>query len=212
MMRPNLPFLLFVVAALCGLARPTTAEPLQRMVVAPGCYDLAPGKSADVSAYCLDEGRRAPPHGALLTQAPPTLGDAVVRRGAEALALAAAIADGWLLVEGLGEFSQLRLRNVSGVPVTVCFRQPTVVMAGDGAAGRLETGYERIKALIAGAAATTDSERRSLTQRALWDLVDRVEERDAATPGREATEARRPAPPVRRCSGDAGSTVACLER
>jgi hypothetical protein len=221
-MRRNLLPLVTGLGLLVALLRPALAEPLQRMLVAPGCYELAPGKSADISAYCLDQGRRAPPHGALLTEAPASLGDAIARRGAETIPLKVAITDGLLQIEGLGEFSQLRLRNVSGETIAVCFGQPTVVMGVDGSVGSLEGAYDGIKELIARrsreAATAPDAKLHGETQRELWDLVNRAEERSSPRTPRQGSApaesgdapSTRPSP-RRECIGEPGSTVICAE-
>ncbi len=49
------------------------------MVLAPGCYVLSPGKDDDVIAYCLDQTLPAPASGAILSDAPASFGDTVVR-------------------------------------------------------------------------------------------------------------------------------------
>src|SRR5258708_6870104 len=113
--------LLLLMASLAPLPREAAADPVQRMLVDPGCYVLPPGQSADVSAYCLDQTRRAPAEGVTLGKTAPSLGDAVVHIGAETVPLAAMIAGGALQIEGLGGFSQVRLRNTTGATITICF-------------------------------------------------------------------------------------------
>src|SRR4051812_40317078 len=98
--------LLIVVAALVPALRPAAAEPMQRMVVAPGCYEVAPGQTVDVEAYCLDQDRRAPPPGARLSETPKQLGEAIAVVASGTMPLATAIAQGALQIEGMGEFSK----------------------------------------------------------------------------------------------------------
>jgi hypothetical protein len=217
-MRPSA-LLLLMLASIAGLAGPAAAQPLQRMLLAAsGCYDLRPGAATEVPAYCLDQERRAPPYRALLTKAPAPLGDAIVRSGDETLALEAAIASGWLHIEGMGEFSVLRLRNVSPQALTVCIRQPTVVMAVDGSTVELAELYDRIKALASQRPDATDAASRKAVQEALWRLMRRPGQTRATSSGevdgsRRGDERRDPSPRKAQCSGDgAGSIVACVER
>jgi hypothetical protein len=223
MRRVVLSLLILVAALLPGLA---AAQPVQRMLVAPGCYTLAPGQSADVTAYCLDQKLRAPPQGAILSEAPSALGKAVVYRGKAMTPLLAAMSEGALRIEGVGEYSQIRLRNISSEPLTVCFMEPTVVMAVDGAPGALKSAYERLKALVAESRpetpASPDLEQRAETQRQIWDLVNAAEASDAASVDRRvpiqlgtlAPPPPKPAPkPGRRdCVGAPNTGVVCLER
>lgn len=212
--------LLIVAAALVAASSPGLSQPLQRMLVAPGCYEVRPGDTADVSAYCLDEERRAPPNGAVLGRAPPGLGDAVVSAGTESMSLASAIAAGSVRIEGLGEFAQVRLRNLTTRPLRVCFRAPTIVMGSDGAIGALKGAYERIKEIVArhepDAVASTAPKQRAETQRELWDLVtmaERAPPRKRVRPGPAPTGTVDAGRPSGRsgCVGDPESTVVCRD-
>jgi hypothetical protein len=210
--------LLLIIVCVAGLAYPASARPLQRMLLTAGCYDLRPGVMTDASAYCLDEERRAPPHGSLLTQAPAQLGDAIVRSGEQTVSLSAAIENGWLLIEGMGEFSTARLRNVSTVALTVCIRQLTVVMAADGSAGSLTAVYDPVKELASQYRGAADDGTRTAVQGKLWSLVHRAEQTSDPNSGdvdAPKTGQERPvsSPKPTRCSArDQGSTVACVER
>jgi hypothetical protein len=209
--------LLMVVLAGTAAAEP---PPFQRMVIAPGCYVLAPGKSFDVDAYCLDEARQAPASGALLAKAPDALGDTVVKLGdGSVVGLKAALARYAVQIEGLGDFSRVRIKNLTGDRLEICINSPTVVMADDGTTtGDLSRIYDRIRRILAAQPATrqSDQDAHDAKQRALWQeaaeeaaKAERGEER-ARTGSSAAPRPRSPDPA--KCVGRSDAVVVCSDQ
>src|SRR5262249_46616015 len=158
---------------------------------------------------------RPPAEGVMLTRTQPTLGEAVVEAGGKIVPLAAMIASGALRIEGLGSFANVRLRNTTDATLTICFDQPTVVMAVDGSAGALPQAYSRIKTLLTDA----DPGRHEAAQHALWDLVEEAERDEAVAAAARAAPPSKPAKGPKQaaqgredCAGRPGAGLVCLER
>ena len=179
--------LALLLASFAATGAHAVAPGYQRMVIAPGCYDLAPGKSLDVPAYCLDQAMAPPPAGAILPNAPRSFGAALVKTAAGgSLDLKAALEQNLLQVEGTGDDGHVRLRNLTHSRLELCITAPTVIMAnGNYATGDLPKLYQRIAHILApaGAAAegTSDKDRDLHVQRqqALWDTVNEATDRSA---------------------------------
>jgi len=174
----------------------------QRMVMAPGCYVLRPGKYDDVSAFCLDQSRSAPSSGAVLSNAPPGLGDAVIKaKDGSRVTLQSALAQNMIQLEGLGDDLHVRIRNLTGMQLEICINAPTVVMeSGNSYSGDLAKIYGQILEILLPAAgktastadAGTPSERdtRTKTQAKLWSAVNAADEAEA----KELDRAMSPSP------------------
>jgi hypothetical protein len=127
-----------IVWLLCALilaaAAPAGAKPFQRLVLAPGCYVLAPGGTYDVSAYCLDESTPAPAPGTVLASAPESLGQTVIKIGNAAASLQTALKRGTISLEGLGgaDYFHIRVRNLTADKIEICVTSPTVLLGDDG--------------------------------------------------------------------------------
>jgi hypothetical protein len=175
---------LFLLLALIAAAAPALAAPAQRMVIAPGCYSLAPGDHYDIPAYCLDQSFVPPASGAELSEAPAQFGNAAVLiEGGLPLSLQAALQQHLVAIEGLGDHTSLRLRNLGATPLQICIRAPTVVMgSGDNYTGDLPTLYPHIAQVLASAGASPphpsqdeDREAHDRLQRRLWSEVHEAE-------------------------------------
>ncbi|MDR3517100.1 MAG: hypothetical protein P4M00_14905 [Azospirillaceae bacterium] len=182
----------------------------QRMVLAPACSTMAPGGFADVAAYCLDQTQAAPPTGAVLSQAPEAFGNAVVRVGAgPAMTLAAALAQHLIVIEGLGVFRQLRIRNLTQDRLSLCSLTPTVVMGADGATGPDLTAAYGAIARLAGAPDTAASDRAGdPVQVEIWQAVAAGV---AATPLPPVSGMPAPTPPLM-CADAAHDVAVCYAR
>jgi hypothetical protein len=214
------------VLALLLLAIPAgpAAALTQRMVIAAGCYVLAPGQSIEVAAYCLDENRQAPARGAILAKAPGALGDGSVSRAdGSTIGLDEALRRYLVQIEGLGDFSHVQIKNLGSDRLELCLAAPTVVMAPDGSTADLARVYDRIVEILARAPQTEnrsgDRPTTDPVQRLLWDAVT-----EAATQP-EAKAAPRPAPAVpsaakrtpaasgpATCGGRTDSVTFCAEK
>jgi hypothetical protein len=166
------------------------------MVMAPGCYTLAPGDYDDVSAFCLDQSRAPPASGAILGNAPPTLGAAVLKvEGRSPITLQSALAQNMIQLEGLGDDLHVRIRNLTNTRLEICIDAPTVVMEnGDSYTGDLAKVYGQIVRILKPSAGDTGqsgksdsaSERdaRAKTQAKLWTAVNAADEAEAKEKGR----------------------------
>ena len=212
---------LFAALAI-ALAGGPAAALTQRMVMAPGCYTLAPGKSVDVAPYCLDEERQAPASGSILAKAPTALGKAAVRLDDGAtVPLEEALARYLVQIEGLGDFSHVRIVNRSGAMVEICIDRPTVVMAADGSATDLGRIYDRIVNILGPNGAGVDRRASArpdadAMQRRLWDAVKLAAPVPAETPSSRPTPsvtppARQvPTPEPSTCVGGTDTITLCL--
>ncbi len=170
---------------------PAAAAGFQRMVIAPGCYALAPGKSLEVPAYCLDQSMAPPASGAILANAPQSFGATLVKTAAGGgLTLQAALEQHLLQVEGAGSDARVSLRNLTESPLEICVTTPTVIMAnGNYAIGDLPKLYEQIVGILAPAGPAAkevapNAEEKQLDeharrQQALWDAVNAANNRNA---------------------------------
>jgi len=170
---------------------PAAAAGFQRMVIAPGCYALAPGKSLEVPAYCLDQSMAPPASGAILSNAPAPFGATLVKTAAgRGLSLQAALEQHLLQVEGAGSDARVSLRNLTQSPLEICIKTPTVIMAnGNYAIGDLPKLYEQIVGILAPAgpaakevapnAGEKGLDQHAKRQQALWDAVNEANNRNA---------------------------------
>ena len=179
--------LALLLATLSAGAALAITPGFQRMVIAPGCYALAPGQSVEVPAYCLDQDMAPPPQGAILPNAPSKFGTALVKIAAGgALSIQAALDQHLLQVEGAGNDAHVRLRNLTSSRLELCIGSPPVVMAnGDYASGDLAKLYQRIARILApaGAAAEGNDEKTKALhaerQQALWQAVNEAADKNA---------------------------------
>jgi hypothetical protein len=141
--------ILLILAA--GLAKPAAAE-TQRMVIAPGCYHLAPGQYLDADAYCLDRRLAAPTAGAQLSNAPASLGVTEVKiGGGTAMPLQMALDRQIVRIEGVGgeDFTRVRVRNLTQSQVELCVYAPTVLTENQGdSIGDLHLAYDKIARIL----------------------------------------------------------------
>ncbi|MFZ0693292.1 MAG: hypothetical protein WAN51_03945 [Alphaproteobacteria bacterium] len=222
----------FLMAAAAGGERAAATE-VQRMVVAPGCYVLSPGKFYDVSAYCLDQSRAAPAFGSILSYVPADLDNAAIKvAGGSPMTLSEALAQHAVQIEGLGNRQQLRIINPSGGTVEICVKGPTVLIGnGETYAGDLERIREKIDQLLKSAGnnaagvdsenGSVDSESRANVQRKLWDAVNAADEAETQEPSRSIPAAPLVLPETNgpsagvpnrtKCIGDASIVKICLE-
>jgi hypothetical protein len=168
----------------------------QRMVMAPGCHVLAPGKYDDVSAFCLDQSRAPPASGAILANAPPTLGAAVLKvEGGPPIALQSALARHMIQFEGLGDDLHVRIRNLTDKRLEICIDAPTVVTEnGDSYTGDLTKAYGQIVRILEPSAgdagrggeskSAAERDARAKTQEQLWSAVNAADQAEAKEPGR----------------------------
>ncbi len=161
------------------------------MILAPGCLTIAAGSADDVSAYCLDQARAAPPSGALLADSSTALGETAIKlSGGRVLGLADALAQHLIQIEGLGNQSQLRVRNLSAEPIELCVKGPTIVMGnGETYVGDVAKIRDRVEKLVAqgtiqspGAAAApngaTGSDAHVQAQEKIWEEVNRIDRQE----------------------------------
>ena len=123
-----------LLLALLVLGAAPANKPFQRVVLAPGCYEIRPGGFYDVSAYCLDETMQAPAPGTVLAGAPESMGRTVIKSGSAVASLQAAMQRGLIRLEGLGggDYFHIRVRNLSADKIEICVTSPTVVLGDDG--------------------------------------------------------------------------------
>ena len=203
----------------------------QRMIVAPGCYVLSPGKYDDVSAFCLDQSRSAPVSGAVLSNAPPALGEAVVKSNdGTRMTLQSALAQNMIQLEGIGDDLHVRIRNLTDTQLEICINAPTVVMeSGDSYTGDLTKIYAQIVAIFqpaagktagtAEAGAASERDARAKKQEKLWNAVNAVDEAEAKEMNRamspdpfDARDSSAPTwyfPRKSKCTGQTGSVEVC---
>jgi hypothetical protein len=123
-----------LLLAVVALGAAPAAKPFQRVVLAPGCYEIKPGGFYDVSAYCLDETEQAPAPGTVLAGAPESMGRTVIKTGSAVASLQAAMQRGLIRLEGLGggDYFHIRVRNLSADKIEICVTSPTIVLGDDG--------------------------------------------------------------------------------
>lgn len=200
----------------------------QRMVMAPGCYQIAAGKSVEVPAYCLDQALAPPAAGAVLENAPAAYGAALVKTAAgRGLTLQAALAQHLLQVEGAGDDTHVRLKNLTPAAIEICITAPTVIMAnGNYALGDLPKLYQQIQRILAPAEGATEHALHAAQQQALWEAVNEATGRSAEEDAYKALSRRilfgtveSPGPPApsgtapggAKCSGTSSSVEICTD-
>jgi hypothetical protein len=177
--RAGLALLALILAAAFAPAPAEAA--FQRMLLAPGCYAIAPGGHYDVAAYCLDQALAAPASGALLSYAPQRYGSAAVRLGSgRSLSLQEALEKGLLQIQGLGDKATVRLVNPGLEKIELCITTPTVLMGnGQFFTADLAKTYGKIAALVAAdktSSAETPDAAHDKLQRAIWDAVNAADQ------------------------------------
>lgn len=214
--RQRLAHAIALVALLAAEGAPdrAAASDMQRMLLAPAaCRALAPGATAEASAYCLDQSRRPPVEGAILASVPAAFDQARVEiAGARPMSLSQALARHLIEIEGGGSDRLLRLRNNGAEAVEICIDGPTVVMGnGEAAARDIAAVSDTISRLVGEAGETGeagDAHAHADTQRKLWEAVNAAQaaERQQAAAGLLA-----PAP-SRAPTGASGSSRATCAR
>lgn len=208
------------------------------MVLAPGCYALSPGKDDDVVAYCLDQTLPAPASGAILSDAPASFGDTVVKvDGGPSIPLQVALARRLIQIEGLGDHLRVRIKNLSQNELEICIKTPTVVMGnGEYYTGDLAKMYDQIVRIVRppGGAARDDEgadlEMRAKLQQKLWNAVKQFDETAAKAADQEIYDELsrriffdnpslldsaglpRSAPNRSRCVGQSDSVEVCIDK
>lgn len=234
-----------IIIALTIVATPpahAAASGFQRMVLAPGCYVLAPGKDDDIVAYCLDQTLPAPASGSILSNAPASYGNAVVKvDGKSPMTLQDALARHLLQIEGLGDHLRVRIRSLAPNELEICINAPTIVMGnGQYYTGDLAQMYDQIVRVIGppggdvGKDAANDEaaelESRVKLQQKLWNAVRQYDENAAKAADQEiydelsrriffdmpdhpdAAGAPRAAPNRSKCVGQSDSVEVCIDR
>ena len=210
--------LLMVAAAAPG----GPGKPFQRVVLAPGCYVIAPGGFYDVSAYCLDESMQAPAPGTELASAPETMGKTVIKIGSAVSSLQAAMQHGTIRLEGLGggDYFHVRVRNLSAGKIEICVTSPTVVLGDEGYPTEdLKKILPQIAEVMtqAGGTAqsggTADLETHLKIQKRIWEVMAAARPKadtkdDDAWPG-PAGEGKRGVTSHEECGGPPNSVVIC---
>ncbi len=212
------------------------------MVLAPGCYALSPGIDDDVIAYCLDQTLPAPASGAMLSDAPASFGDTVVKvDGGPSIPLQAALERHLIQIGGLGDHLRVRIKYLSQNGLEICIKTPTVVMGnGEYYTGDLAKMYDQIVPIVrppgglAGGAvrddARADLETRSKLQQKLWNAVKQFDETAAKAADQEIYDELsrriffdnpvlldsaglpRSAPNRSRCVGQSDSVEVCIDK
>jgi len=180
--------IIVVLLALLSLgAAPGTSKPFQRIVLAPGCYTIAPGGTYDVSAYCLDETMEAPAPGTSLASVPATLGQTVIKSGAAITSLQTAMQRGMIRLEGLGgaDYFHVRVRNLSAGKIEICVTSPTVLLGDEGyPTADLKKVYRQLADILTQAGGTAQSsgnqdlETHIKVQKQIWDAMAAAKPKD----------------------------------
>jgi hypothetical protein len=213
--------LLLLIALIVSGAAPAATPPFQRIVLAPGCYVLAPGGLYDVSAYCLDESMPAPAPGAVLASAPDSLGQTVIKSGNAVTSLQTAMQRGLISLEGLGgrDYFHIRVHNLSPARIEICVTSPTVLLGDEGyPTADLKKIYPQLTGILtrtgvtAPAAGNQELETHLKVQKQIWaamaaakasaDRLDRKEWSPYDSPNRAVTNGKD-------CAGPAGTIVIC---
>ena len=158
-------------------------KPFQRVVLAPGCYAIAPGGFYDVSAYCLDESMQAPAPGTTMAAAPETMGKTVIKVGSTVTSLQSAMQRGTIQLEGLGgaDYFHVRVRNLSAGKIEICVTSPTVLLGDEGYPTEdLKKVYRQIADVMTQAGGTaqsggmSDLETHLKIQKRIWEVMATV--------------------------------------
>lgn len=207
-------------------------------MLGPGCYALSPGKDDDVVAYCLDQTLPAPASGAILSDAPASFGDTVVKvDGGPSIPLQVALARRLIQIEGLGDHLRVRIKNLSQNELEICIKTPTVVMGnGEYYTGDLAKMYDQIVRIVRppGGAVRDDEgadlEMRAKLQQKLWNAVKQFDETAAKAADQEIYDELsrriffdnpslldsaglpRSAPNRSRCVGQSDSVEVCIDK
>lgn len=203
---------------------------------------MSPGKDDDVIAYCLDQTLPAPASGSILSDAPASFGDTVVKvDGGPSIPLQVALARHVIQIEGLGDHLRVRIKNLSQNELEICIKAPTVVMGnGEYYTGDLAKMYDQIVRIVrppggvAGGAVRDDEgadlETRARLQQKLWNAVKQFDETAAKAADQEIYDELsrriffdnpylldsagppRSAPNRSRCVGQSDSVEVCIDK
>jgi hypothetical protein len=229
-----------IAAALLGIlvaAHAFAADTgIQRMLLAPGCYQLAAGASAEISSFCLDQTREAPPSGASLANASPRFGNAVVKTASGAqLTLQAALKQHVIALEGAGGYLYVQAKNLTNKPLEICVESPTLVIAsGDDYTGDLAKLYEEVVHILAPLGETANNSvagtgpkqtsQHAALQQKLWEAMNASAEKAAeeqaykelsgkvlfgSSVGPAPQNSTKPVPGSTKCSGETKSVEVC---
>jgi hypothetical protein len=197
-------------------------KPFQRVVLAPGCYVIAPGGFYDVSAYCLDESMQAPAAGTVIAAAPETMGKTVIKIGSAVTSLQTAMQHGTIRLEGLGgaDYFHIRVRNLSAGKIEICVTSPTVLLGDEGYPTEdLKKVYREIADIMTQAGGTaqtggsSDLETHLKIQKRIWEVMATVRPKadakdDGAWPA-PAEGSKRGVTSPTECAGPPNSIVVC---
>jgi hypothetical protein len=223
-----LPLIARIAAVLLALlsigATPAAARPFQRIVLAPGCYVLAPGGTYDVSAYCLDESMQAPAPGTVLASAPDSLGQTVIKFGTSVTSLQTATRRGLIQLEGLGgaDYFHIRVRNLSSNKIEICVTSPTVLLGDEGyPTTDLKKAYPELARILtqaggpAPASGNQDLENHLKIQKQIWAAMAAAKPAAARRDGSDWSPydqgADRGVPDDKECTGPPGTVILCTE-
>lgn len=215
-------FVLLLALLMVAAAPGGPGKPFQRVVLAPGCYVIAPGGFYDVSAYCLDESMQAPAPGTVIAAAPETMGKTVIKTGNAVASLQSAMQHGTIRLEGLGgaDYFHVRVRNLSAGKIEICVTSPTVLLGDEGYPTEdLRKVYRQIADVMtqAGGTAqsggTSDLETHLKIQKRIWEVMATVRPKsdskdDGAWPGPVEGSKRGVTSPTD-CAGPPNSVVVC---
>jgi hypothetical protein len=194
----------------------------QRMLLAPGVYAVPPGGHYDADAFCLDESLAAPQPGDPLSNAPASLGDAVVTvEGASPLSLQAAVDQHIVQVEGLGglDYSHVRIMNLSPTKnVQVIVKTPSVLAERkDSPMEDLRRFYPKIIATLSAKSEKPAEVLHADLQKELWTAFESQMEAEAdrgvsapTSPYSKGSSAAEPDPSA--CLGKTSTSMICLGR
>lgn len=215
--------LILLLALLSVAAAMPSAKPFQRLVLAPGCYVVAPGGFYDVSAYCLDESMPAPAPGVALASNAESLGQTVIKAAGVITSLPAAMRFGLVSLEGLGgaDYLHVRVRNLSPNQIEICVTSPTILLGDEGyPTVDLKKIYPQLAGILtqAGGAASTsgsqDLETHLKIQERIWAAVaaQQIAPRDSPYGPSYAQGAKHSVADDKECTGPPGTLVVCPER
>jgi hypothetical protein len=202
-------------------AAPAPPSKVQRLVLAPGCYVLAPGGFYDVSAYCLDQSLQAPAPGTTLTGVPEALGQTVIKSGNKVASLQTALERGLIRLEGLGggDYFHVRVRNLSPDRLEICVTTPTVLMGDAGyPIADLKRAYPELAKLLTADGKAPGSSNEALeahirVQQQIWDKLAQLAPPEDATrdPLRSRGDRKNGVGDDDTCSGPPGTAVVCAD-
>jgi hypothetical protein len=194
----------------------------QRMLLAPGVYTMLPSGHYDADAFCLDESLAAPLPGDPLSNAPASLGEAVVTvEGASPLSLQAAVDQHVIQVEGLGglDYSHVRIMNLSSTKnVQVIVKTPSVLAERkDSPMEDLQKFYPKIIETLSVKSAKSADVMHADLQKELWTAFEAQMEAGAdrgvsalTSPYSKGLPAAVPDPSA--CLGNTRTSMICLGR